>query len=132
MFWTLQDLQKLKVTDTRKDNLAEKRHEKRTSRPIGTLSSQVAPVWVGPPGPPVTSEETQRIISISDPSKSSAGSQLYYATQEQESEMLANLFCQSTLRALMSTDPSLDWVEGRLDGMPVLRWRNRYPSFLYF
>lgn len=128
LFYILQDLENLKVTDTRKDNLAGKRREKRSSRPMGPPTSQVAPVWVGPPAPPLTAEETRRVISISDASKSSAGSQLFHATQEQESELLGNLFCQSTLK-LLFLDPPLDWATGRVDAIPVLRWRHRSPPF---
>ena len=88
-------------------------------------------MWVGPPAPPLTAEETRRVISISDPSKSSRGSQLFHATQEQESELLGNLFCQSTLK-LLFLDPPLDWATGRVDAIPVLRWRHRCPPSSHF
>jgi hypothetical protein len=133
LFWTLRDLEILKVTNTRKEILAEKRHEKRsTIESIGPPTSHVPTVWVGPPAPALTAEERNRIISISDPSKSSAGSQLFHATQEQESELLGNLFCQAILNVLFLDDPSLNWVTGRVDALPVLRWRHRYSKFFFF
>jgi hypothetical protein len=122
-FWKLWHICRLNITDTRLDNLAGKRHEKRSySRPI----SSTLPVWVGPPLPPLTPEETQRIVSISDPSKSSVGSRLFTATQEQESEMLATSFCETVLNMLFPDNPSMTWATGRDDGKPTLVWRTWY------
>ena len=122
-FWTLQDIRGLSVTDTRLDNLAEKRHEKRS---YGRPTSNILPVWVGPPLAPLTPEEAQRIASISDPSKSSAGSRLFTATQEQESETLAASFCQNVIKTLFPDNLSLEWAMGRDSGKPKLVWRHRY------
>ena len=122
-FQNLRHICGLNITDTRLDNFAEKRHEKRSyGQPIsGTL-----PVWVGPPLAPLTPEEIQRIVSISDPSKSSAGSRLFTATQERESEALATSFCQTVLDMLFPDNPSVTWATGRDDGKPILEWRNWY------
>jgi hypothetical protein len=122
-FGNLQDLHGLNVTDTRLGTLAEKRHEKRA---YGRPTSAVLPEWVGPPMAPLTAEEAHRIASISDPSKSSAGSRLFTATQEHESESFANSFIKSVLMMLFFDDPCLAWATGRDNGKPVLRWRNRY------
>ena len=122
-FWNLQHLRGLSVTDTRLNNFAEKRHEKRS---YGRPTSSAPPVWVGPPLAPLTPEEAQRIVSISDPSKSSAGSRLFTATQEHESESLATTFCQNVLKILFLENPSVTWATGRDDGEPILEWRNRY------
>ena len=122
-FWNLQHIRGLNVTDTRLDNFAEKRQEKRS---CGRPTSSVLPMWVGPPLAPLTPEEAHRIVSISDPSKSSAGSRLFTATQEHESESLATSFCQNVLKMLFLDDPYVVWATGRDDGKPVLEWRNRY------
>jgi hypothetical protein len=130
VFSTLQDLESLKVTDTRKENLAEKRHEKRAGQ-VPALPSQVAPVWVGQRAPPLSAEETRRIASISDPSKSSSGGQLFHATQERESEVLGNQFCITTLKVLFLDGPALAWVTGRPKA-PIIQWRHGYiipPTF---
>jgi hypothetical protein len=121
-FRNLQDLRGLNVTDTRLDNLVEKRHEKHS---YGRPTSVILPEWVGPPLVPLTPEEANRIVSISDPSKSSAGSRLFTATQEQESESLATSFFQNVLMMLFLDDPPIAWAAGRDDVKPVLRWRNR-------
>jgi hypothetical protein len=126
LFTNLQAIQNVKITDTRKKKLAEKRHEKR-KRPqpkMLPLTSGVAAVWVGPPAPPQTDEEVRRVASISDPSQSSAGSQLFQACQEPESEAVANLFCTIVLKRLFRKDPPVDWVTGRPE-LPVLQWRSR-------
>src|SRR5436190_1959799 len=122
-FRNLQDLRGLNVTDTRLGNFAEKRHEKHS---YGRPASAVLTEWVGPPLAPLTAEEADRIVSISDPSKSSAGSRLFTATQEQESESLATSFFQNVLMMLFLDDPPVAWAIGRDDGKPVLRWRNRF------
>lgn len=126
MFLTLQDLENLKITETRMENLADKRHEKRNPSSSQSIpSSQVVPVWVGPPAPLLSAEETQRIASISDPAKSSAGAPLFHAAQERESEVLGNQFCITTLKVLYLDNPSLEWVVGRPE-LPVVKWRHRY------
>jgi hypothetical protein len=125
-FRNLQDIRRLKYNDNRKDALAEKRHEKIAYKlPI----SATLPVWVGPRLPPPTPQETLRIASISDPSKSSAGSKLFTATQEKESESLATSFFQNVLMTLFFEDPSLTWPMGRDKAKPVVLWRNRYLVF---
>lgn len=130
MFTTLQNLVNLKVTNTRKANLAEKRQDKHIQSSIAMppLTSHLAPIWVGPKAPPETADETRRIISISDPSKSSSGSNLFHACQERESETLGNMFSTVVLFALFRQNPTLNWVTGRSE-FPVLQWRNRYVSF---
>jgi hypothetical protein len=55
VFSTLATLQNTKVTDTRKQNLAEKREKKRNPTTIAPLSSLT---WVGPPAPPLSAKET--------------------------------------------------------------------------
>jgi hypothetical protein len=120
------DLRDLNVTDTRLGNLADKRQEKRASRPLGPPTSAVIPEWVGPPLALLTAEDIHRIVSISDPSKSSAGSRFFHATQEKDSEMLATLFCEAVISLLFWEDPPLRWVTGRDEGKPVLRWRHRF------
>jgi len=128
-FSTLKSLISLQVTETRKDNLAAKRQEKRVQDPVvmPPLTSQFPHVWVGPPVPPQTEQEVRRIVSISDPSQSSAGSKLYHACQEVESQMLGNLFCEVTLSALYGDEAAVSWVHGRPQP-PVLQWRSRYLS----
>jgi hypothetical protein len=126
VFETLESLQNLKITDTRKDNLAIKRQGKRTQSfvDLPPLTSSVTPVRTGPPAPPQTDEEAQRVTSISDLSESSAGYRLFHACQEIESQNLANLFCTATLRALFGKRPQLGWATGR-DRNPVVQWRSR-------
>jgi hypothetical protein len=122
-FRNLRHICELNITDTRLENLAEKRQEKRS---YGRPTSGTVPLWVGPSLAPLTPEETQRMVSISDPSKSSAGSRLFTATQEQESETLATSFCQTVLDILFPDKPPVTWATGRDDGEPILEWRNRY------
>lgn len=124
-FQNLQDLRGLYITETRRDALAEKRQEKLA---YGRPTSAVLPEWVGPPLAPLTPEEKHRIVSISDPSKSSAGSKLYTATQEKESETLATSFFRTVLILLFLDNPPVTWPTGRDDAKPVLRCRNRYQS----
>jgi hypothetical protein len=122
VFRIAHDLRNLHITETRQDALAEKRQEKR--RAFGPPTSAIIPEWVGPPLPPLTTAEIRRIASISDPSKSSAGSKLFHATQEKDSEMLAILFCETVISLLFWEDPPVKWAIGR-DEKPVLRWRRR-------
>jgi hypothetical protein len=84
IFWILQYVQNLKVTPTRKDILAEKRHEKGTLSTAPISVSDV--VWDGPPAPVLSTEETAWITSISDPTISGDNAQRFHATQEQETE----------------------------------------------
>jgi hypothetical protein len=128
VFRAAHELRDLTVTEVRLDNFAEKRQEKRSFRPTGPPTSAVTPEWVGPPLPPLTTEEFHRIASISDPAKSSAGSRLFYATQEKDSELLATLFCKTVITLLFWEDLSLKWVIGRNKRKPVLRWRHRLNS----
>ena len=126
LFQTLQSLIKLQFTDNRKESLAGKRQEKRdqSSITMPALTSQIAPIWVGPPAPAQSEEEVRRIISISDPSKSSAGSKFLQACQEMETQMLGNVFCTVAINALFEKDATIDWVIGR-DQSPVVQWRSR-------
>ena len=126
MFRTLQRLEHLKLTDTRKENLAGKRQEKRNSQsyPLSTQMSLKSAVAVGDPAPLIPYEdveETQRIASISDPTQSSVGKVLFYASQERKTEQLGNDFCDHILGSLFAHDPSLDWVIGRTIP-PALQW----------
>jgi hypothetical protein len=107
------------ITDTRLDNFAGKCQGKHSSRPLGLSTSIVVPEWVSPLLVPLTAEDIHRIVSISDPSKSSAGSRLFHATQEKDSEMLATLPCETVI-LLNWEDPLLRWVMGRNEGKPVL------------
>jgi hypothetical protein len=119
IFFILEDLENVKVTETRKDNLAEKRHEKRsTSSP----SSEV--IYTGQ-SEPLSAEETRRVASISDPSNSSSGGTLYHAAQELESQALGNQFCINTLKMLYRGKLTLDWAKGRPIA-PTLSWTQRY------
>lgn len=131
VFSTIKTLESLQVTNNRKENLASKRHEKYSQGPVTMppLTSQVPLVWVGPPAPPQSEEETRRAMSISDLSKSSAGSKLFHACQEIESQMLGNLFCEVTITALFGEEAALSWVGGRPEP-PVIQWRARYFSTL--
>lgn len=122
-FFNLRHIQGLNVTDTRRENFAEKRHEKRS---YGQPSSSVDTEWVGPGLSSLDSDEIQRTVSISDPSVSSVGSRLYTATQEHESELLAQSFCQTVLYMLFLDNASVMWATGRDDAKPILEWRNRY------
>jgi hypothetical protein len=83
---------------------------------------------MGRPTTSLTTDEIRRIASISDPAKSSAGSKLFYATQEKDSEMLAALFSQTVITFSFLQDPSLKWVTGRDKGKLVLRWPHRLNS----
>jgi hypothetical protein len=127
VYSALRNLENLKVTETRKDNLAEKRQENRSTsiRATSSLSSQVAPIWVGPPAPPQSAEETRRVTSISDPAKSSSGGNLFHATQDRETEILGNQFCLTMLNALFPEDLTINWVQGRPEA-PSLEWGQRY------
>lgn len=106
------------------ENLAEKRHEKYAEQGV-PLSSQTDPVWLWPRAHHLTVEETYLIASISDPSKSSSGGQLFHATQERESEVLGNQFCITTLKVLFVDDPSLAWITDR-PSTSILQWRHAY------
>jgi hypothetical protein len=131
-FTTLHKIQRLKITNTRKDNLAAKRHEKHSqleehSTPVENMpppTSQVLSHHVGPKIlPSQEDEETQRVASISDLEKSSAGSKLFHACQEQITQNLGNLFCEQAIKALFHKNPPLDWVSGHPE-TPLLEWRS--------
>ena len=124
-FKTLRKLLKLKVTDSRKENLSEKRHEKHVQQvsEMPPRTSEFGTSRVGPSAPPQSEKETQRVASISDPEKSSAGSKYFYACREQASQDLGNQFCELVISSLFSKEPSLDWVTNRPQ-CPVLAWRN--------
>ena len=126
VFSNLESLQNLKITKPRKDNLAEKRRGKRNkdSFELPPLTSLVPPIWAPQRPPGQSDDEARRVISISDPSKSSAGSQLFHACQEIESQSLGNLFCRVTIGALFRKTPSLEWAKGR-DPPLVVQWHGR-------
>jgi len=125
LFALLKDLEGLKMTQTRVDTLSDKRRDKgevmiQTPRPPRD--------WTGPDAPAVTEEE--RIASISNPEVHSGSRELLYASFEQETQQLGNLFCYETLRWLYPDDGAeLDWVTGRSEN-PVVKWRQRYFPYL--
>jgi len=123
LFGALQQLTSLKVTQARRGNLAQKRQEKRNPSPLPTTVSDV--VWVGPPAPPLSTEEKARIASISNPTVSSSGGHQYTAAQEKETDLFGNAFCATTLRLLFLGRNRVPWAEGRTE-LPVLEWRHRY------
>ena len=85
MFSIVQSIIRLKVSETRMDNLAEKRSDKRTQIVVmPPPTTQFPPTWVVPCAPPQSADEMQRVISISDLSKSSAGSKLFHVFHERE------------------------------------------------
>jgi hypothetical protein len=119
IFDVLKDIENLKMTQTRADTLSEKRRDKgQLINPTPRLDD-----WAGPDAPPFTDEE--RIASISDPDVHSGSREQLYASFEQESQQLGNLFCYQTLRWLYPDDGAeLDWVSIRAE-KPVLQWRHR-------
>ena len=121
LFALLKDLEGLKMTQTRVDTLSEKRRDK------GELIIQTPGPprdWTGPDAPPFTDEE--RIASISDPEVHSGSREQLYASFEQETQQLGNLFCYETLRWMYPDDGAqLEWVRGR-SRKPVLKWRQRH------
>lgn len=151
-FFTIQDV---KTSSTRISNLALKRSQKLAKSQSHSQQSQkdrnlsqsqaedgiddteqvdILPPFVsqekahsvGPPTrDPETEDDSQRVASISDPSKSSAGSKLYYACRETATQNLGNKFCCGALDELFETPPSLDWVTGRRTS-PVFQWRDEY------
>jgi hypothetical protein len=122
-FIAFNQLRDLKITDTSKENLADKRHEKhvRSVSKMPPPVSQDPSVKVGPIPPPETEEET-RIASISNPERSSAGSKFYHACREWETHKFATLFCEFAITAVFRQNPSLNWVTGRPQS-PQLEWR---------
>jgi hypothetical protein len=127
-FRVADDLRRITVTEVRLDNSAGKHQEKQSFRPVGSPTSSLIPEWVGPLLPPLTTDEIHHIASIFDPAKSSAGSRLYYATREKDSEMLATEFCRTVISLLFLDGPSLKWVTGRGTRVPVLHWRHKLNS----
>ena len=117
VFDLLDDIDNVKMTQTRADNLSEKRRDK-------GLPPRPPSDFVGPDAPPFTEEE-RRIASISNPEVNSGGKETLYASMEQESQQLGNIFCHQTLRWLFSNEGvALDWVTGRSQ-KPVVKWRQR-------
>ena len=137
--WSFSSLHKLtsfKKTDSRVDNLSSKRSEKRAEKhsqqeeidsrqPISSmppLVSQYPHRRLGPPPVPVTEEESRRVASISNPDKSSAGTKLFHACREEETQNLGNFFCEGAINELFYSEPALKWVTGRKK-CPVVQWR---------
>jgi hypothetical protein len=121
IFKTLRSLATRRITDTRRDNLKAKHTEKLEINRLVTSSSfrrvgRVAPEYT---------EEEKRIASISDPSISSTGKELFCASYEANCQSLANDFCGIVLDTVFSQDPSIDWVTGR-DELPVIQWEQSY------
>ena len=123
VFATLHEIEDFQLTQTSRDNLAEKRFEKRNRSIIPTSALDVE--WVGPSAPIQSTEEATRVASISDPKVSSTGGQRFHATQEKEGELLANLFCNVTLGLLYGNRCVVKWANGRGSELPVLKWRHR-------
>jgi hypothetical protein len=124
-FLAFNQLQRLMVTDTSKENLAGKRQEKHIQlvSKMPPPVSQDPSVVVGPAAPNETEEETEeeRKASISAPEKSSAGSKFFHACREFETHQFATLFCKHAITALFRKNPALSWVRGRPE--PVeLEW----------
>lgn len=90
LFATLEELENVKVTETHKENLAGKRHEKRnlSSR---TLSSEVKLHW----STSICIRRRGNPSSISDPNTvtSNSGGTLFHAAQELESQLFRNQLC---------------------------------------
>jgi hypothetical protein len=127
VFKTLRALETRRITDTRRDNLKAKRTEKlEINRQIPSTTFR----RVGR-APPEYTEEEKRIASISDPSISSAGKELFIASYEANCQSLANDFCGIVLDTVFSQDPSIDWVTGRAEN-PVIQWDQSYFLSLCF
>lgn len=126
VFATLHEIEDFQLTQTSRDNLAEKRYEKRNRSIIPTAELDVE--WVGPSAPIRSAEEATRVASISNPKISSTGGQRFHATQEKESELLANLFCNVTLGLLYENRCVVKWANGRTE-LPILKWRQRYSAW---
>lgn len=136
--WAFSSLHKLlsfKKTDSRVDNLSQKRSEKHSpddSRlPITSmppLVSQYPCRRLGPAAIP-QDESERRIASISAPEKSSEGTKLFHSCREEETQNLGNFFCEGALQTLFDEKPVLDWVKGRPKA-PVVQWRGEYPLLI--
>jgi hypothetical protein len=128
VFSPLRDMVELQVTDNRLDSLAAKRKEKRNivSRELPPLTSQLPTTWKGPRSSEPA--EPGRIVSISEPTKDSGGSKLFYACHEKDSDAMGNQFCETSIEALFDQHPPLKWVTGR-PKVPVLQWQRRYVQF---
>jgi hypothetical protein len=114
----------LHVTDNRLDNLAEKRKRNIEPTELPPLTSQLPTTWKGPRSASETAEPG-RVISISEPTKDSGGSKLFYACQEKDSDAMGNQFCATAIEVLFDQHPPLKWVTGR-PKVPVLQWQRRY------
>jgi hypothetical protein len=129
VFSPLRDIVELHVTNNRLDNLAGKRKEKHNivSSQMPPLTSRLPTTWKGPRS---ASERTEpdRVVSISAPTMDSAGSKLFYACQEKDSDTMGNQFCLTAIEALFDQHPPLIWVTGR-PKVPVLQWQRRYGTF---
>jgi hypothetical protein len=127
LFDTLNELENTRVTRTRVDRLADKRHEKNQ---LSLMSSQFIPLsdndvtFVGKSAPAFTKEE-RRIASVSDPTKSSTGGEYFYAALEVESQIFGNLFCKEIMASLYMDGMELDWVKNRPQN-PTIRWRHMF------
>ena len=117
VFQTLRSIEKSKITDTRKDNLAEKRHLKHeTSRQLGSSNFR----RVGRPPPEYTQEEIRK-ASISDPSQPSVGKELFFSSNEAKCQSLGNDVCATILGSIFSEDPPIKWANGRTP-LPIVQW----------
>jgi hypothetical protein len=117
VFKTLRSLETRRITDTRRDNLKAKRTEKlEINRQVASSTFR----RVGRSAPEYTEEE-KRVASISDPSISSAGKELFIASYEANCQSLANDFCGIVLDTVFSQDPPIHWVTGRPE-LPIIQW----------
>jgi hypothetical protein len=130
LFDALDDIENLKKTRTRAENLAEKRHEKnnmskeRSDLDYNPIVSNVDVRQVGRPAPGFTDHE-RRIASISDPAKNSSGGEQFYASLEEEIQRFGNMVCRILLRRIFKNNITLDWVQNRAQP-PTLLWANKY------
>ena len=134
LFHHLRDIEKLRVTDTRRETLADKRKKKRITLLSHANTSLHDSYKTGPPAPLQTDEEISeaslRTTSISDPTTSSVGKELFYAANERQSEMLGNVVCRTLLSTIFSEDPPIDWVRGRKE-LPIFTWNSGYALYRY-
>jgi hypothetical protein len=134
LFDALDDIENLKKTRTRSENMAEKRHEKNSmakelSQPeYNPIVSNVDVRQVGRPAPGFTDNE-RRIASISDPAQHSSGGEQFYASLEEEIQRFGNMVCRILLRRVFKKNIQLDWVKNRAQP-PTLLWANKYSSHL--
>jgi hypothetical protein len=119
-FYALCDIEEMKMTNTRMEILAGKPQQKRLSHSTTLLPEQYL---IGPP--PYSrddeDEEVVRIPSISDPTISSVGKELFYAASERQSELLGNALSRTLLGTIFSQNQSIEWTRGRVE-LPVIIW----------